>query len=131
MGLYGGSKATYNSPGDQAMRGAMQQQVARRAAMQQQASPEMLDRKQQANTAFEEERRRAIEMLDRKQQANTAFEEERRRAMQQQEQRGVPEMRSGIDFGPGRANRAPEQGSPEYNQLLQRVRSRRRGLGRR
>ena len=94
------------------MRGAMQQQAARRAAMQQQASPEMLDRKQQ-------------------QQANTAFEEERRRAMQQQEQRGVPEMRSGIDFGPGRANRAPEQGSPEYNQLLQSVRSRRRGLGRR
>jgi hypothetical protein len=35
------------------------------------------------------------------------------------------EMRSGIDFGPGRANRFPEQGSPEYEQLLQRV----RGLG--
>jgi hypothetical protein len=127
MGLYGGSKATYNSPGDQAMLGAMQQQAARRAAMQQQASPEMLDRKQQANTAFEEERRRAM----RQQEQRTAFEEERSRAMQQQEQRGVPEMRSGIDFGPGRANRAPEQGSPEYNQLLQSVRNRRRGLGRR
>jgi hypothetical protein len=36
-----------------------------------------------------------------------------------------PEMRSGINFGPGRANRIPEQGSPEYEQLLQRV----RGLG--
>ena len=35
------------------------------------------------------------------------------------------EMRSGIDFGPGRANRLPEQGTPEYEQLLQRV----RGLG--
>jgi hypothetical protein len=35
------------------------------------------------------------------------------------------EMRSGINFGPGRANRIPEQGSPEYEQLLQRV----RGLG--
>ena len=110
MGLYGGSKATYNSPEDQAMRGAMQQQAARRSAMQQQASPEMLDRKQQAYTAFEEERRRA---------------------MQQQEQRGVPEMRSGINFGPGRANRVPEQGSPEYNQSLQGVRNRRRGFGRR
>jgi hypothetical protein len=33
-----------------------------------------------------------------------------------------PEMRSGINFGPGRANRLPEQGSPEYEQLLQRVR---------
>lgn len=33
-----------------------------------------------------------------------------------------PEMRSGIDFGPGRANRMPEQGSPEYEQILQRVR---------
>jgi hypothetical protein len=36
-----------------------------------------------------------------------------------------PEMRSGINFGPGRADRLPEQGSPEYEQLLQRV----RGLG--
>jgi hypothetical protein len=36
-----------------------------------------------------------------------------------------PEMRSGINFGPGRANRIPDQGSPEYEQLLQRV----RGLG--
>jgi hypothetical protein len=35
---------------------------------------------------------------------------------------GMPEMRSGINFGPGRANRIPEQGSPEYEQLLQRVR---------
>jgi hypothetical protein len=34
----------------------------------------------------------------------------------------MPEMRSGINFGPGRANRIPEQGSPEYEQLLQRVR---------
>jgi hypothetical protein len=35
---------------------------------------------------------------------------------------GTSEMRSGIDFGPGRANRVPEQGTPEYEQLLQRVR---------
>ena len=34
----------------------------------------------------------------------------------------IPEIRSGINFGPGRANRVPEQGSPEYEQLLQRVR---------
>ena len=34
----------------------------------------------------------------------------------------MPEMRSGINFGPGRANRVPEQGSPEYEQLLQQVR---------
>jgi hypothetical protein len=34
-----------------------------------------------------------------------------------------PEIRSGINFGPGQANRIPEQGSPEYEQLLQRVRS--------
>ena len=32
------------------------------------------------------------------------------------------EMRSGINFGPGRANRVPDQGSPEYEQLLQQVR---------
>jgi hypothetical protein len=38
---------------------------------------------------------------------------------------GRPEIPSGINFGPGRANRMPEQGSPEYGQLLQRV----RGLG--
>jgi hypothetical protein len=36
-----------------------------------------------------------------------------------------PEMRSGIEFGPGRASRVPDQGTPEYEQLLQRV----RGLG--
>lgn len=30
---------------------------------------------------------------------------------------------SGIDFGPGRANRIPEQDSPEYEQLLQSVRN--------
>jgi hypothetical protein len=36
-----------------------------------------------------------------------------------------PQMRSGISFGPGRASRIPEQGSPEYEQLVQRV----RGLG--
>lgn len=30
--------------------------------------------------------------------------------------------RSGILFGPGRSTRMPEQGSPEYEQLLQRVR---------
>jgi hypothetical protein len=29
-----------------------------------------------------------------------------------------PEMRSGINFGPGRSNRIPDQGSPEYEQLL-------------
>ena len=34
-----------------------------------------------------------------------------------------PEIPSGINFGPGRANRTPEQGSPEYEQLLQRVRN--------
>jgi len=35
---------------------------------------------------------------------------------------GRPGIPSGINFGPGRANRTPEQGSPEYEQLLQRVR---------
>lgn len=30
--------------------------------------------------------------------------------------------RSGIVFGPGRASRLPDQGTPEYDQLLQRVR---------
>ena len=31
--------------------------------------------------------------------------------------------RPGIDLGPGRANRIPDQGSPEYEQLLQSVRN--------
>ena len=38
-----------------------------------------------------------------------------------------PEMRSGINFGPGRANRTPEKGSREYEQLLRQVRSRNKG----
>jgi hypothetical protein len=39
----------------------------------------------------------------------------------------MPKMRSGINFGPGRANRTPEQGSREYEQLLQQVRRRNKG----
>ena len=38
-----------------------------------------------------------------------------------------PEMRSGINLGPGRANRTPEQGSREYEQLLRQVRRRNKG----
>jgi len=74
----------------------------------------------------------------------------RRRAIQQQEQDAqpemavppppapggapvsmgrVPEMRSGIVFGPGRANRLPEQNSPEYQQLLQSIRDMNRKRG--
>lgn len=41
----------------------------------------------------------------------------------------VPEMRSGIVFGPGRANRLPEQNSPEYQQLLQSIRDMNRKRG--
>jgi len=32
-------------------------------------------------------------------------------------------MRSGIIFGPGRANRLPDPGTPEYKQLVERMRS--------
>jgi len=39
---------------------------------------------------------------------------------------GAGQPRSGIAFGPGRANRMPDQGSPEYQQLVERM----RGLGR-
>ena len=35
----------------------------------------------------------------------------------------MAELRPGINFGPGRANRIPEEGSPEYKQLLQRIRA--------
>jgi hypothetical protein len=31
--------------------------------------------------------------------------------------------RSGIAFGPGRANRMPDAGTPEYQQLVERMRS--------
>ena len=39
---------------------------------------------------------------------------------------GAGQPRSGIAFGPGRANRMPDQGTPEYQQLVARM----RGLGR-
>ena len=46
---------------------------------------------------------------------------------------GRPEIPSGINFGPGRANRTPEPGSPEYinnlNKVTKQVRMA-RGLGR-
>lgn len=32
-------------------------------------------------------------------------------------------VRSGIIFGPGRANRLPNPGTPEYKQLVERMRS--------
>ena len=63
MGLYGGSKATYNPPGNVNEMGAAQEQ-------------------------------QAIE--------NQVM---RRRALQQSSMDRGQEMRSGIDFGPGRANR--------------------------
>jgi hypothetical protein len=34
-----------------------------------------------------------------------------------------PGLRSGISFGPGRSNRMPEVGTPEYQQLVERVRN--------
>jgi hypothetical protein len=63
MGLYGGSGATYNPPGDLNKMGAVQEQQA----MESQAM--------------------------------------RRRALEQSPMDRGQEMRSGIDFGPGRANR--------------------------
>ena len=36
---------------------------------------------------------------------------------------GAGQPRSGIAFGPGRANRMPDQGSPEYAALVERMRS--------
>ena len=39
---------------------------------------------------------------------------------------GAGQPRAGIAFGPGRANRMPDQGTPEYQQLVARM----RGLGR-
>lgn len=34
-----------------------------------------------------------------------------------------PALRSGISFGPGRSNRMPDAGTPEYQQLVERMRS--------
>ena len=83
---------------------------------------------------------------DRRQQAMEG-QMMRRRSMEQQGQMPAPEplntppvpqapmgrgpqmgsLRSGIEFGPGRSSRIPEQGSPEYEQLLQRVRGMNQG----
>jgi hypothetical protein len=41
--------------------------------------------------------------------------------------RTLSDYRAGINLGPGRANRTPEQGSREYEQLLQQIRSRNKG----
>ena len=37
-------------------------------------------------------------------------------------ERQAPQFAPGITFGPGRANRMPDQGSPEYEQLVARMR---------
>ena len=37
-------------------------------------------------------------------------------------ERQAPQFAPGITFGPGRANRMPDQGSPEYEQLAARMR---------
>ena len=81
---------------------AMEGQAMRRRAME-----------QQAQSAPTQEQGVAPEMSSPAPQAPTG----RKVSMGR-----MPEMRSGINFGPGRANRVPEQGSPEYEQLLQRVR---------
>ena len=40
------------------------------------------------------------------------------------ERRGIDRQpTSGIDFGPGRAARMPDQSSPEYQQLIDRMRN--------
>ena len=81
---------------------AMEGQAMRRRAME-----------QQAQSAPTQEQGVAPEMSAPAPQAPTGREVSMSR---------MPEMRSGINFGPGRANRIPDQGSPEYEQLLQRVR---------
>jgi hypothetical protein len=43
--------------------------------------------------------------------------------MQQQQPPSNVPIRSGIIFGPGRATRMPDPGTPEYKQLVERMRN--------
>lgn len=89
------------------------------AARQQQAmegrAMRRRDMEQQAQLVPAQEQGVASEMPSPVSQTPVGFAPERGR---------MPRMRSGINFGPGRANRIPEQNSPEYQQLLQRIRDR-------
>jgi hypothetical protein len=80
----------------------------------------------QGNLSDAERRMQETEMRYRNQEPQMRAE----RRMQETEMRyrnQEPQMRSGINLGPGRANRTPEQGSREYEQLLQQIRSRNKG----
>ena len=60
-------------------------------------------------------------------QGNLSDAERRMQETEMRYRNQEPQMRSGINLGPGRANRTPEQGSREYEQLLQQIRSRNKG----
>ena len=60
-------------------------------------------------------------------QGNLSDAERRMQETEMRYRNQEPQMRSGINLGPGRANRTPEQGSREYEQLLQQVRRRNKG----
>ena len=60
-------------------------------------------------------------------QGNLSDAERRMQETEMRYRNQEPQMRSGINLGPGRANRTPEQGSREYKQLLQQIRSRNKG----
>ena len=60
-------------------------------------------------------------------QGNLSDAERRMQETEMRYRNQEPQMRSGINLGPGRANRTPEQGSREYEQILQQVRRRNKG----
>jgi hypothetical protein len=108
-----------NPPSDDTMRKYMtyQQEVERR--MQERAGS-------QGNLSDAERRMQETEMRYRN-QGNLSDAERRMQETEMRYRNQEPQMRSGINLGPGRANRTPEQGSREYEQLLQQVRRRNKG----
>ena len=119
-----------NPPSDDTMRkymtyAARAEENIRRAARST-TTPQQERAGSQGNLSDAERRMQETEMRYRNQEPQMRAE----RRMQETEMRyrnQEPQMRSGINLGPGRANRTPEQGSREYEQLLQQVRRRNKG----
>jgi len=121
----GAGAGNLNRMGDAQRQQAMESQVMRRRALQQQ---EQYAPTQEQVTPLETSAPQTGFGLEATPQPSR--DDTFSKYMAYKQNRGMnqgQEMRSGVDLGPGRANRLPEQGSPEYEQIMQSVRQITRG----
>ena len=104
----------------------MERQAMRSRDMEQQAARQRQEMESQTmrNRDMEQQAARQRQEMENQTMRNRDMEQ---RARATPPPRASAPLPSGVNLGPGRANRIPEQGSREYQQLIGQV----RGLGRR